>query len=100
NEAFREMVPHGRYAVVFLFLELAPGEVDVNVHPTKIEVRFRNVWRLHDRIVNALREKLLSSDLAPHLSPEAIASVAPPNDRSTYSAIVDFFTRDGSPAEP
>jgi len=76
NEAFREMVPHGRYPVVFLFLKAAQGEVDVNVHPTKIEVRFRNVWRLHDRIVAALRGKLLESDLAPHLRPEVIAAAA------------------------
>jgi DNA mismatch repair protein MutL len=94
NEAFREMVPHGRYPVVFLFLRAAPGEVDVNVHPTKIEVRFRNIWRLHDRVVSSLRGKLLESDLAPHLSPAAIAAAAAEPASRT---IVDFFARDAAP---
>src|SRR5439155_14799635 len=48
NEAYRELVPHGRYPVAFVFLTLPSDEVDVNVHPTKIEVRFRSVWKLHD----------------------------------------------------
>ncbi|HEU4334717.1 MAG TPA: DNA mismatch repair endonuclease MutL, partial [Candidatus Eisenbacteria bacterium] len=91
NEAFREMVPHGRYPVAFLFLEVAPGEVDVNVHPTKIEVRFRNVWRLHDRIVAALREKLLSSDLAPHLRPGLFSG--PRAGGPSPEAIVEYFSR-------
>ena len=95
NEAFREMVPHGRYPVVFLFLKAAQGEVDVNVHPTKIEVRFRNVWRLHDRIVAALRGKLLESDLAPHLRPEVIAAAASSGPASR--TIIDFFAREAAP---
>jgi DNA mismatch repair protein MutL len=94
NEAFREMVPHGRYPVAFLFLHVAPGEVDVNVHPTKIEVRFRNVWRLHDRIVQALREKLLSSDLAPHLRPGLFAGRA--EGGPSPEAIVEYFARGSS----
>jgi DNA mismatch repair protein MutL len=95
NEAFREMVPHGRYPVAFLFLEVAPGEVDVNVHPTKIEVRFRNVWRLHDRIVAALREKLLASDLAPHLRPGLFAGATAGGP--TPEAIVEYFARGAGP---
>ncbi|MBI4564899.1 MAG: DNA mismatch repair endonuclease MutL [Planctomycetes bacterium] len=93
NEAFREMVPHGRYPVVFLFLEVVPGEVDVNVHPTKIEVRFRNVWRLHDRIAGVLRERLIASDLTPHLVPEAVAAAEPRRD-AVARAISDFFQAD------
>ena len=100
NEGFREMVPHGRYPVVFLFLDLAPGEVDVNVHPTKIEVRFRNVWRLHDRIVAALRGKLLESDLAPHLMPGAFAAAAAGGGSPSPQAIVDYFVRDAVPGAP
>jgi DNA mismatch repair protein MutL len=89
HEAYRELIPHGRYPVVFLFLEVAPGEVDINVHPTKIEVRFRQVWRLHDFILNTLREKLLQSELAPHVTPK---DLGPSLREQTSKAIMDFFT--------
>jgi DNA mismatch repair protein MutL len=90
HEAYREMIPHGRYPVAFVFLRVAPGEVDVNVHPTKIEVRFRSVWKLHDRLALALREKLLASDLAPRLLPRELADAPPEGAR----AVLDFFGRD------
>jgi DNA mismatch repair protein MutL len=73
NEAYRELIPHGRYPVAFLFLEMHPSEVDVNVHPTKIEVRFRQVWRLHDRIAADLRKVLLGSGLDVKLDPARLA---------------------------
>jgi DNA mismatch repair protein MutL len=89
NEAYRETLPHGRYPIVFVFLDAPPGEVDVNVHPTKIEVRFRSVWKLHDVLVGAMRAQLLRRELAPRIAPEALAA-----DRE----IVDFFTRGAAPA--
>src|SRR5258706_29039 len=73
NEAYRELVPHGRYPVAFVFLTLPSDEVDVNVHPTKIEVRFRSVWKLHDRIASAVRAKLLEGTLDHRISPESLA---------------------------
>ena len=42
QEAYRGLLMTGRYAVAFLFLEMPPDQVDVNVHPTKAEVRFRD----------------------------------------------------------
>src|SRR5205807_1466101 len=47
QEAYRGLLMTGRYAVVFLFLKLPPDLVDVNVHPTKVEVRFRDSHALH-----------------------------------------------------
>jgi DNA mismatch repair protein MutL len=99
NEAYREMIPHGRYPVTFLFLEMDPAEADVNVHPTKIEVRFRNVWRLHDRLAAALREKLLGSDLAPRIAPEAVAEgTAAPLLLPAAQEVVEFFGGSATPA--
>ncbi len=95
NEAYREMIPHGRYPVAFLFLNLPADEVDVNVHPTKIEVRFRSVWKLHDRIAVALREQLVGTDLDPRVAPESL-SHEPSAARmpGPARAVVDFFTQE------
>jgi DNA mismatch repair protein MutL len=96
NEAYRELVPHGRYPVAFVFLTLPADEVDVNVHPTKIEVRFRSVWKLHDRIVSAVRTKLLEGTLDHRLSPEKLADrpSLPPVPGLAAREVVDFFTRE------
>jgi DNA mismatch repair protein MutL len=58
SEAYRNMIPAGVYPVVLLFLELAPEEVDVNVHPAKVEVRFRHANFVHDFTRDALRQAL------------------------------------------
>jgi hypothetical protein len=49
-QAYRGLLMTGRYPVAFLFLEMPPDQVDVNVHPTKAEVRFRNKDRLYEII--------------------------------------------------
>jgi len=59
-QAYRRFLERGRYPVAVLFLSLPSGEVDVNVHPTKHEVRFREQSRVHDFIVSAV-EGLLQS---------------------------------------
>jgi len=58
NEAYRGFVPRGRYPVVVLDIEVGPGQVDVNVHPAKTEVRFRRPREVHDAIQRGLREAL------------------------------------------
>ena len=57
-EGYRNLLMKGRYPVAVLFLDLDPELVDVNVHPTKHEVRFRDQRQVHDFIVAALRETL------------------------------------------
>ncbi|HEY6009760.1 MAG TPA: DNA mismatch repair endonuclease MutL, partial [Geobacteraceae bacterium] len=57
-QAYRNVLERGRYPVVVLFIELPPGEVDVNVHPTKHEVRFRQQVRVHDAIHAAVAGQL------------------------------------------
>lgn len=54
TEAMRSMVPKDRYAVAFLFLTMDTEEVDVNVHPAKIEVRFRNEQGMYGGVVRVI----------------------------------------------
>ena len=62
QEAYRGLLMTGRYAVAFLFLELPPDQVDVNVHPTKAEVRFREGNALHHLVFAAVRERLRAQE--------------------------------------
>ena len=70
KEAYRGLVDPHRHAVIFLFLEIDPQEVDVNVHPTKIEVRWANSGLIHSQVLSTLRETFQRSDLTPALRTE------------------------------
>jgi DNA mismatch repair protein MutL len=67
QEAYRGLLMTGRYAVSFLFLEVPPDQVDVNVHPTKAEVRFRDGHALYHLVFAAVRERLRAANLTPRL---------------------------------
>jgi DNA mismatch repair protein MutL len=69
REAYRGLTEPGRHPAAILMLEMPPGDVDVNVHPTKSEVRFRDSGRVHGLILSAVRERLLGSDLSPRAIP-------------------------------
>ena len=56
--AYGDLVPRGRYPMVALFLELPPEEVDVNVHPAKTELRFRDSNGIRSLLIGAIREAL------------------------------------------
>src|SRR5207237_10116532 len=71
QEGFRGLLMTGRYAVAFLFLELPPEQVDVNVHPTKTEVRFRDGHALYHLVFGGVRERLRREDLTARLRVEA-----------------------------
>jgi DNA mismatch repair protein MutL len=57
-QGYRNFMERGRYPVVVLFIHIPPGEVDVNVHPTKHEVRFREQGKVHDTILGAVASVL------------------------------------------
>jgi DNA mismatch repair protein MutL len=83
GEAYRGLLMVGRNPVAFLHLDIPPEEVDVNVHPTKIEVRFRDPQRVYSHLLSTLRQTFLASDLHARLQAaqeqpaEAVASVVP-----------------------
>lgn len=62
-EGFRAVLPHGVYPVAFLFLEVPLEEIDVNVHPSKTEVRFRRSQAVKEVIAEAIRGALASAGI-------------------------------------
>jgi DNA mismatch repair protein MutL len=61
NEAYRNILPAGIFPVVLLFIEMPLREVDVNVHPSKTEVRFRHQALLHDFLRDSVRKALMEA---------------------------------------
>ncbi|HUX43616.1 MAG TPA: DNA mismatch repair endonuclease MutL [Terracidiphilus sp.] len=61
TEAYRNILPPTSFPVVLLFLEMPPEEVDVNVHPAKTEVRFRQQSLIHDFVRDSLRTALVKA---------------------------------------
>jgi DNA mismatch repair protein MutL len=66
KEAYRGNLEPDRFPVAFLFLQMPYDDYDVNVHPTKIEVRFYNANLVHSQILGCLREKLLGTEIHTH----------------------------------
>lgn len=63
GEAYRGLLMVGRMPVCFLQMQIDPKTVDVNVHPTKVEVRFEDSGALYSRLLHTLRHKFLTSNL-------------------------------------
>ena len=100
KEAYRGLLEPGRFPVVFLFIKMRFEDYDVNVHPTKIEVRFYNANLVHSQILGALREKLLGMDLEmPGRLPDvqnaqSTSSHSPPvRDHRIADAMAEFFRK-------
>ncbi len=102
SEAYRGLLMVGRYPVAFLFFEVPSEEVDVNVHPTKIEVRFRDPQQQFRQLLATLRQKFLASDLTARLeissTPSPAESAESVSDPSAPS-LDDFFSRAGTDSQ-
>ena len=107
REAYRGLIEPSRSPVAFVFLQIDPGEVDVNVHPTKIEVRFRNGQAVHGQLLAALKETLNKASLTPAVTwtdPSTATSSQPAESaevkarqQSLRQALADFFKSTPSP---
>ncbi|UCF32736.1 MAG: DNA mismatch repair endonuclease MutL [Phycisphaerales bacterium] len=81
KEAYRGLVEQNRYGVAFLFIELDPRMVDVNVHPTKIEVRWADSNLIHSQVLSALRETFQRCDLTPALRTDRVREPIRPEEQ-------------------
>ncbi len=100
KEAYRGCLEPDRFPVVFLFIQVPYEDIDVNVHPTKIEVRFYNANLVHSQVLGCLREKLLGTNLdisaklpaIPHPQSTSSGSVVV-RDQKIAEAMAEFFKK-------
>ena len=94
KEAYRGSLEPNRFPVVFLFIQMPCEDYDVNVHPTKIEVRFYNTNLLHSQILGCLREKLLGTKLETEARfPAAMDSDRLNRGQKIADAMAEFFKK-------
>jgi DNA mismatch repair protein MutL len=89
REAYRGLTEPGRHPAAILLLQIPPQDVDVNVHPTKSEVRFRDGGRIHGLVLSSVREILLGNDLTPSAVPMSADDDRPRQDMR--EKLAEFF---------
>jgi len=92
RQSYKDVLYHGRHPAFVLFLEMPPQEVDVNVHPSKHEVRFRESRLVHDFLFSTLNKVLAQTKAGHTAQPAAIPSDPPlPHlDSKPTSATVNY----------
>jgi len=96
SSAYYNLIPPAAFPFALLFLECDCDEVDVNVHPSKTEVRFRHQSFVHDFVRDTIRERLIETRPAPAFSP---AATAQPAARMPYSEFSQMLENEAAPAE-
>jgi len=86
-EAYRTLIPRTRYPAVILFLEMPAEDVDVNVHPTKLEVRFPEANKIYQAVMDTIQPALRAR-------PRALLEAAAPSEHraKVESATQKYFS--------
>lgn len=110
REAYRGLIEPGRHPTAVLMIEMSPTAVDVNVHPAKLEVRFRDQSMVHRAIYHGVRDALQRADVTPSVSQRLQGFGAPmapaidPEERERAieqqtNELVEFIRRSPQTAE-
>jgi DNA mismatch repair protein MutL len=94
DEAYKTLTPEKRYPACILLVGIDPRQVDVNVHPAKIEVRFQREQAVFEAVVNAIRAALLHHGMIPSALPpsesrgQAITPARPPDAETIHQILM------------
>ncbi|MDM4017975.1 DNA mismatch repair endonuclease MutL [Roseiconus lacunae] len=106
GEAYRGLLMVGRHPVCFLRMSMPAEMIDVNVHPTKLEVRFTDGGRVYSRLLQTLRHHFLTTDMTQRVGPpppaEDAALAAPPPNRGEQAhrqSVIEWARTGRSPDE-
>ncbi|MBS7020458.1 MAG: DNA mismatch repair endonuclease MutL [Firmicutes bacterium] len=72
NDSYHSFKPDTRYPIVILEIEVDPSLIDVNIHPTKMDIKFSKLEELKELIMNMIKEKLHHRNLIPEAQPEEV----------------------------
>ena len=103
REAYRGLIDPSRYPVFFICLEIDPESVDVNVHPTKSEVRWQDSNIVYSQVLSVLRDRFLNANLTPAYRPRTDQPASETDEmeeahrRQARQSIADFFKRVSPP---
>ncbi len=96
GEAYRGLLLTGRYPICFVRMEMPADAIDVNVHPTKLEVRFAEAGRVYSQLLGTLRTRFLTTDLTTRLAPsesEQSEHASSATDAGNAERVRDEFVR-------
>ena len=106
NGAFQSILPKGRYPVAILFLEIEPSFVDVNVHPAKTEVRFRDEGKVYNEVLQGLLLAMKQQEYIPEIrAPIAeqkdnpvitTESSSHPREAKVQSSVLEYLKKQGN----
>jgi DNA mismatch repair protein MutL len=99
REAYRGLIEPGRHPTAMLMIEMAPDAVDVNVHPAKLEVRFRDQSMVHGAVMRGVRDALQRADLTRPVATTKLGGYALSPEQRTTSERLPYGPTDSRQAK-